>query len=112
MAHQACTYITIAILNLMLIGIVWMFLRRSTLRAMRPDTLAGLLIFLCGSHVLDKFAGLSTFERKERDDIVNGWGKEYSMGPFIGVDGVEREGIDEATYVGNEKRRRSFESEK
>ena len=104
MAYRVCTYITIGVLNLMLIGILWKLCRKGTpgLAASRPDTLAGMLLLLCGSHMLEDFAGMSMLMRKERDEIVDGWGKEYSMGRMLGVDEVEREGIDESVFVGKQ----------
>lgn len=105
-AYRVCTYITIGILSLMLIGIMWMLCRKGTpgFAANKPDTLAGLMVALCGSHMLEGFAGMSELEREDRDDIVKGWGKGYSMGTLVGVDGVERDGIDEGIFVGNTRR--------
>ena len=106
--YRVCTYITIGILGLMLIGIIWMLCRKKTpgLMASRPDTLAGLMLKICGSHMLQDFEGMSTLHQEERDEKVNGWGKMYSMGSLVGVDKVERRGIDEASFVG--KARRSY----
>ena len=49
------------------------------------------MIALCGSYMLEDFEGMSMLEREEREAMVNAWGKEYSMGRFLGVDEVERE---------------------
>ena len=106
MAYKTCTYISIGILNLMLIGIIWMLCRKRTpgLSTNRPKNLAEVLVALCGSHMLEDFAGMSTLERKERDSIIKGWGKGYSMGNLIGTDGVEREGIDEDMFIDDQRR--------
>lgn len=105
-AYRICTYISIGILSLMLIGIVWMLCRKRTpgLSTNRPKNLAEVMVALCGSHMLENFAGMSTFEREERDGIIKGWGKGYSMGNLIGVDGIEREGIDEDLFVDDQQR--------
>ena len=105
-AYKTCTYISIGILNLMLIGIVWMLCRKRApgLNTNRPKNLADVLVALCGSHMLEDFAGMSTLEKKQRDAIIKGWGKGYSMGRLIGIDGVERDGIDEDLFI-NYKRR-------
>ena len=62
------------------------------------------MVALCGSHMLEDFAGMSTLGRKERDLIIKGWGKGYSMGTLIGIDGVEREGIDEDVFIDDQRR--------
>ena len=100
-AYKVCAYTTCAIVNLMLIGIVWMLLRKKTtgLATSKPETLAGLMVALCGSNMLEDFANLSMLGQKERDAIINGWGKEYSMGTILGADEIERQGIDEAVFV-------------
>ena len=85
----------------MLIGVVGVVCRKGTseLAARRPDTLAGVMLLLCGSRMLGDFEGMGIMRREEIEDIVRGWGKVYSMGMLVGVDGVEREGIDEAAFV-------------
>jgi hypothetical protein len=64
-----------------------------------PETLAGVLALLCGSHMLSDFRGMARLGKEERDRIVSGWGNRYALGNVVGVDGVERETIDEAIFV-------------
>lgn len=71
----------------------------SGLAARRPDTIAGVMVLLCGSRMLGNFEGMGMMGREERNNVVRGWGKVYSMGMVVGLDGVEREGIDEAVFV-------------
>ena len=66
----------------------------------RPDTIVDVLLYLCGSHMLGDFRGMAQLDRRTRDDIVRDWDKRYSMGRLVGVDGVEREGVDESVFVG------------
>lgn len=54
--------------------------------------------------MLNDFKGMSRMDRKERDAMVKRWNKRYSMGSVIGVDTVEREGIDESIFVTMTKR--------
>ncbi len=82
----------------MLIGIAWMLCRKKTPAFQRPETLADMMIALCGSRMLVDFKGLSALDRRERDAVVGGWGKRYAMGTVVGVDGVERDGIDEQDF--------------
>ena len=49
--------------------------------------------------MLDDFKGMALMARAQRDKEVRSWDKRYAMGSVIGVDGVEREGIDESLFV-------------
>ena len=99
--YRTATYVTIAVLSMMLIGAVSVLYRKPTPNSVlrRPETLAGMMIALCGSHILEDFRGMAKLEERERDATIRGWGKYYAMGSVKGVDGVEREGIDDQTFV-------------
>ena len=102
-AYRTSTYITIGVLSLMLIGIVWLLCRSKTPDMVRrPDTIASMLLFICGSSMREDFKGMSLMRRAERDETVTGWGKSYAMGNVIGVDGVERQAVDESAFVTGE----------
>ncbi len=102
-AYRTSTYITIGVLSLMLIGIVWLLCRGKTPDLVRqPDTIASVLLFICGSNMREDFKGMSLMHRSEREEIITGWGKSYAMGNVIGVDGVERQAIDESAFVTTE----------
>ena len=47
----------------------------------------------------DDFKDMALMDHKSRDAVVKQWDKNYAMGSVIGVDGVEREGIDETIFV-------------
>lgn len=100
-AYRVSTYISIGILSMMLLGILWMLgVRKRTPDLVRkPDTVASILLFICGSTMLDDFKCMSRMDRKDRDAMVERWNKRYSMGSVIGVDTVERDGIDESVFV-------------
>ena len=100
-AFRVCTHLTIAILSMMIVGSLLVLCRKKTPKSAlgRPDTLAGTMLALCGSHMLGNFKGMAQMRKGERDAIVKGWRKKYAMGSLIGVDGVEREGIDEQIFV-------------
>lgn len=51
--------------------------------------------------MLSDFQGMAKLQSKERNRIVAGWRKLYTLGSLLGVDGVEREGVDESLFVGN-----------
>lgn len=100
-AYRVSAYTSIGILSMMLLGILWMLVVRNRTPDLvrRPDTVASILLFICGSTMLDGFKGMSRMSRKDRDATVERWNKRYSMGRVIGVDTVEREGIDESVFV-------------
>lgn len=100
MAYRASTYISIGILSMMLLGIIWLMCRSKTPDLVRrPDTMASILLFLCGSSMREEFKGMSLMRQKERDETVVSWEKRYAMGNVVGVDGVERQAVDESVFV-------------
>ena len=110
-AYVVCTWLCVSVLSLMLIGVVWLLVKRHGGFGLKqqgvgkkgneraPETLGGVLWMLCGSRATGDFRGLSMEGRRERDGVVRGWGKMYSIGSVVGVDGVEREGVEESVFV-------------
>ena len=99
-AYRVSSYISIGTLSMMLVGIAWLLCRRRTPDLVRqPDTIASVLLYICGSSMRDDFQGISLMRRRERDEEVRRWGKSYAMGNVIGVDGVERQAVDESEFV-------------
>jgi len=99
-AYKVSTWITVAVLSMMLTGIVWMLCSEKTPGMIkRPDTIASVLLMLCGSHMLGDFSGMAMMSRSERDIVIRGWDKRYAMGSLVGVDGVERESVDESKFI-------------
>ena len=74
----------------------------------RPDTIAAVLLSLCGSHVLGEFRGMAQMDKRTRDGIVKEWEKRYAIGRSVSIDGVEREGVDEDMFVGQQEPSRYF----
>ena len=100
-AYQVATWISVLILVMMLVGIIWFLCRKKTPGMIRrPDTIVDVLLYICGSHMLGDFRGMAQLDRRTRDGIVRDWDKRYAMGRLVGVDGVEREGVDESVFVG------------
>ncbi|KAL8746276.1 MAG: hypothetical protein Q9190_001675 [Brigantiaea leucoxantha] len=106
-AYRASTYIAIGILSLMLVvlaAILWRLgaggeTMRRGLEAGRDRTIGRTMSLLCGSYMLAEFSGLAKMGDKERDRLVASWGKRYGMGEVIGMDGVQRWGIDEEEFI-------------
>lgn len=102
-AYTVATWLSTVILALMLIGIVWKLSRKGVADSIhRPDTIAGVLVRLCGSHMLYEFSGMAQLTKSARNRAVGTWGKRYSMGRLIGVDGLERIGVDEDIFFPRE----------
>lgn len=67
----------------------------------RPDRVASVMLYLCGSHMLGDFKELARMKQKKRDKFFEEWDKRYSKGKLISVDAVERESIDERIFMGD-----------
>ena len=106
-AYVVSTWLSTAILGLMIVGIIWILAKRyGDTRGMgggyavrAPETVAGQLWLMCASHLREGFVDMSEMGRTERDECVTGWGKRYAIGGVVGVDGQEREGVDESDFV-------------
>ncbi|KAL8924116.1 MAG: hypothetical protein Q9208_004253 [Pyrenodesmia sp. 3 TL-2023] len=107
MAYRVSTYVTIGVLSLMLLGLLGVLLRqkvngelmRKGTEAARERTVGRVMGLICGSCMLSEFRGLAELDEKSRDRVVEQWGRGYKMGQVVGVDGVERWGIDEDIFV-------------
>jgi Protein of unknown function (DUF3433) len=101
-AYVASSRLITAIIPFMLVTLMWVALRRRQTADLprRPDTIAAVLSYLCGSSMLQDFQGLSTVDGRTRDGVVVKMGKRYKLGKIVGVDGVGRVGIDEDFFAG------------
>ena len=106
-AYLVSTYITIGVLSIMLLGLFGVLgrqrvngelVRRGT-EAARERTVGRVMGLVCGSSMLSEFRGLAGLDEKSRDEVVQGWGRGYRMGRLVGLDGVERWGVDEDIFV-------------
>ena len=93
-----CSYMSMAILALMVIAIVMLLLlrwRRALDLPRVPDTLAAVMAYVCASRMLDDFEGLECLDKDERDRKIAVMRKRYGYGQIRGVDGVVRWAVDE-----------------
>ncbi|KAI9710402.1 MAG: hypothetical protein M1812_007438 [Candelaria pacifica] len=96
MAFLVSSYLSMAILGIMIIALVAIFWWRAGIKMPRmPDTLAAVWTYVCASFFLDDFKGLEGLDEKERDKRIRQWGKKYEYGQKMGVDGVIRWAVDE-----------------
>lgn len=108
-AYLVSTYISVAVLAMMLIGIIWFLSRKKTPGMVRrPDTIAAVVLSICGSHMLGDFRGMAQMDKRTRDGVVREWEKRYAIGRLVGEDAVEREGVDEDMFVGQQEARSYF----
>ena len=105
-AYRTATYVTIGVLSMMILGVIVFLIRncrvghqRHRWQRQRPETLAEMMLLMSGSNMLGDFRGLSELGGEERNAVVRGWGKAYSMGDVAGVDGVTRWGVDDELFV-------------
>ncbi len=65
-----------------------------------PDSLAGVVSYLCDSYFLLDFEGCERLRDRELEKKVGREGKRYGFGRFVGVDGKKRWMVDEVDEVG------------
>jgi hypothetical protein len=94
-----CTYTSIGILSIMLLvlGGLLFWRRRLPYLPRAPDTLGGVISYLCDSHMLYNFDQCTELGNRELCRRIEGFGKEYSYGKYVGVDGQVRWMIEEST---------------
>jgi uncharacterized membrane protein len=96
-AYTVSTYLCIAIIAMMLLTIPLIALRgRDLLMPRSPDTIAAVLLYICGSPMLASFRGLSLLDAKTRNQRIVDMGRIYRYGLVVGVDGQVRMGVDHA----------------
>ena len=54
--------------------------------------------------MLSDLAGMTIMRSHKRYQIIKEGDTRYAMGSLVGVDGVEREGIDENLFIGHPDR--------
>jgi hypothetical protein len=96
-----CAYTSIAILSLMILVVVGLLFWKRKLRDMprKADTLAGVMSYLCDSHMLVDFEGCEVGDGKEMEKRIGRGGKRYGFGRYVGVSGKKRWMIEEEGVV-------------
>ncbi len=94
-----CTYTSIGILSLMMIVLIGSVFWRRQLPYLpgTPDTLGGVISYICASRMLGDFEGCEGLRGRETEKRIVGLGKKYTYGEYIGVDGRVRWMIEEST---------------
>jgi hypothetical protein len=96
LAYSSSAVLAISIIAFMLASLVWVAVRATRALALprRPDTIAAVLLYLCGGKMVKDFQGLAVVEERLRDRVLVRMEKNYWLGKVVGGDGVERVGID------------------
>jgi hypothetical protein len=96
-----CTYTSIGILSLMVIVLISLVFWRRKLPYLprMPDTLGGVISYLCDSHMLDDFDECKELGNRELEKMITRFGKKYRYGKYTGVDGQVRWMIEEGTVL-------------
>ncbi|KAI0598657.1 hypothetical protein F4775DRAFT_553791 [Biscogniauxia sp. FL1348] len=95
LVHNICTWSAVGIICVMILVVACSFLVRWPRRMpVDPSTIAGAMYYVCDSHMLESFSGMSVLEKKERDRRVNAMGLRYEFGEMRGASGKERVGVD------------------
>jgi hypothetical protein len=94
-----CTYTSIGILSVMLLVLISLvFWRRKLPYVPRPpDTLGGVISYICNSRMLDTFDGCTELGNGEMVRRISRLRKKYTYGEYVGVDGQVRWMIEESS---------------
>lgn len=92
------TYISIAILGLMIIvtaAIIILRFREPKIPR-KPATLGAVMSYLCSSRMLDDFEGTECLDERSRDQRVRSWCKKYEFTETVRRDGKLAWALDDA----------------
>lgn len=97
--YVASTYITVAILSMMVMATAVIIVQRfREPKIPRPPvTLGAVMSYLCGSKMLDDFEGLDCLNEKTRNERVRSWGKRYEFAEMTRTDGIVAWAVDDAS---------------
>ncbi|KUJ23940.1 uncharacterized protein LY89DRAFT_662720 [Mollisia scopiformis] len=96
-----CAYTSMAILGIMVLVVVGLLFWKLKLKDMprKPDTLAGVMSYLCDSHFLADFECCERLSSEEMEKRIGRAGKRYAFGQFVGVDGKKRWMVEEESVI-------------
>lgn len=89
--------ICVTIMSMYIIVTLILYIRRPwNILPRMPTTIASQIAFFAASHALEDMQGINSMTGRERDKYVEGLGRKYAFGRFIGTDrkvhvGIEKE---------------------
>jgi hypothetical protein len=94
LVFQISIWTAVGILSFMVLVIFISFFIKWPYMPVNPSTIAGAMYYLCDSPMLDKFEGLSTLKRKERDHKVKELTLLYEFSETKGTPGRVGMGVN------------------
>lgn len=98
-AYLVSTYLSVAIIGLMLSALILVLLRRDGLVLPYPlGTMLWVLLYLCNSSMLEGLEVLSSLDTKARNRIILETGRKLKYGRLTDLDGGLIYGIDYESF--------------
>ncbi len=93
---------TVANLSFMiLVLIIWILFVRYPYLQVDPSSLLGRIYYVCYSSMVKDLQGISLLREKQLTTKVEGLGKKYKLGHYVGVSDARRMRVDYASeFVG------------
>ncbi|KAI0513066.1 hypothetical protein F5B22DRAFT_285910 [Xylaria bambusicola] len=92
--NQLCIWAAVGIMSFMLLILLASFFLKWPHMPVDPSTIAGAMYYVCDDSVVDKFEGLSTLNKKERDRAVTGMALLYDFSERMSIEGGNRVGLN------------------
>lgn len=86
-AYDVSTWISVAVLGVMLVALVFIFFYQEPIMPVKPDTMAGNLVYICDGALPEMFKELGGQTTGERDQSITYKGLRYDMGFTLGPGG-------------------------
>ncbi|KAI0384120.1 hypothetical protein F5Y04DRAFT_249022, partial [Hypomontagnella monticulosa] len=92
-ANEACSRTAVIILGWMILVLLGSFFIRWPKMPADPTTILGMMYYICDPLIIEKFEGMSTMEKKERNTRVRKMGLKYKFGEIMDIPGRKRIGV-------------------
>lgn len=94
LTQLVCSWLSIAILGLMILTLVASFFVKWPHLPVDPRTIAGAMYYICDSGMLETLDGMSTMQKRDRNMGIRRMGRKYGFGYIDGLNGRRRVGVD------------------
>ncbi|KAI1121734.1 hypothetical protein F5Y10DRAFT_288177 [Nemania abortiva] len=82
---QICTWTAVGIMSLMVLILLGSFFVRWPDMPVNPSTIAGAMYYVCDTSLVEKFEGLSTLSRMQRDITVTNMALLYEFNEMVNI---------------------------
>ncbi|KAI1114806.1 hypothetical protein F5Y14DRAFT_412904 [Nemania sp. NC0429] len=90
---QLCTWSAVGIMSIMVLVLSASFFMRWPDMPIEPSSIAGAMYYVCDSNVADRFEGLSTLNKQQRDRIVIDMALLYEFSEMMSATGGSKIGL-------------------